>query len=144
MGGFDPPKGLRRNTVLIKTQDKFDAASAILEMLLQDPRKYCNMCGSDYLKGKKTTCCEHPQVGSHYEHLMAVVKQNKMRQTENSNSYGSGEETNLRGTLAMPPILFNEWCFIFQKRFGEKLLGNHNDMIKMMKRFPYLRTCERV
>lgn len=137
-GGGQPPPTSRRK-MLIQTTDKMDAASSILELLLQDTRKYCNFCGADY---KGLQCCESPQIGSHYEHLIAVVKQNKAKQHANDNAYGSSKH--IRHALAIPPILFNEWNNLFLKRFNEKLLDKPKDMHDMMRRFPFLKTCERV
>jgi len=129
--------------VLIKTQDKWDAAYALLNMLLKDPERYCNMCGTKY-SITKPYCCEQPQIGSNFDHLSAVVKQNKTRISYNKNSLGMGREKKMRSCLAMPPVLFNEWCNAFKELYGVKLFDKPEDMHACMRRLPFLRTCERV
>lgn len=126
---------------LIKARGKWDAAYDLLNLLLKDKERYCNMCGA---KWQEKPCCEAPQIGNHIEHLTALVQQNKTRVKNNKNAYGEGRESKMRSAMAMPPVLFNEWCASFEKLYGEKLFKTPSDLHTCMRKMPFLMTCERV
>jgi len=127
---------------LIKTRGKWDAAYDLLNLLLKDSSKYCNMCGQAWTG---TVCCDQAQIGSHNDHLMAVVKQNKQKIANNKSATGSmNEKTGMRSCMSMPPVLYQEWSAAFFKLYEVKLFDKHEDMINCMKKMPFLNTCERV
>ena len=130
------------NTVtLIKARDKWDAAYDLLNLLLKDTERYCNMCGA---KWETKPCCESPQIGSNLEHLTAVVQQNKTKIANQKNALGMSENKLMRSSIAMPPVLFNEWSGAFERLYGEKLFKTPKDLHKCMRKMPYLMTCGRV
>ena len=128
--------------MLIKTRDKWDAASDLLNLLLKDNSKYCNNCGNNWDKKRKTACCEKPEVGSHFTHLKCVVRQNKTRIKNNNDGLGRSKKKTMRSSMAMPPVLFNEWCMAFERLYKEKLLKTPEDLHTCMKRLPFLMTCD--
>jgi len=128
--------------VLIKTRGKWDAAYSLLNLLLKDTHKYCNMCGTPYRPGMKP-CCDQMQMGSHQDHLTAVVKQNKQKISDNVNCFGAGKKSSLRHCMSMPPVLYQEWSKAFFKLYEVKLFDTHKDMLDCMKKMPFLKTCER-
>lgn len=132
----------RKNTLtVIKARDKWDAAYDLLNLLLKDNEKYCNMCGATW---KNKPCCESPQIGTNYEHLQAVVKQNKTKIQINENACGTNKSNTMRSAISMPPVLYQEWCKAFETLYGEKLFKTPSDLHTCMKRMPFLCTCERV
>lgn len=127
--------------MLVKTRGKWDAAYDLLNLLLKDTEKYCNMCGQKWI-GKP--CCDSMQVGTNYDHLMAVVQQNKTKIANNKNAVGVGRENKMRYAMSMPPVLYNEWCMAFEQLYGEKLFKNAKDLHECMRKMPFLKVCETV
>lgn len=127
--------------MLIKTNDKYKSARAILELLLKDKTLYCNWCGDDYIHG--FVCCENPQIGSHADHLKAVIKQNRIVRETRNNDFASTDDKSFRWGVSLPPRFLREWEKCFKTSQGEKLLGK-GDLNKFMKEFPQFCVARRV
>jgi hypothetical protein len=130
--------------VLIKVDDKWDAAKAIINTWGKDQTFYCGNCDEEFMPEfhKYEACCENPAMGRNVDHLMAVIKQNKMTKQLNKDQYGStGQNNGLRVCLSFPPRLLQTLEEYFRSH-NEKLFNNVEEMHKFMKRFPALCKCE--
>jgi len=120
--------------MLIRTNDKFLAARAILNTILKDKRLYCNWCGAAY-DPNDFPCCDNPQVGSHIDHLKGVIKQNKEIRKTRKNDFASLKNKSFRWAVSFPAGLWHEWERCFKNSQKEKLL-KPGELTKFMKEFP--------
>ena len=128
---------------------KWDAAEALLSLLLKADEIYCEACGETYNE-KFPQCCDDPLLGTHKHHLKELIKAIKDSNQLNFNVYGSNKAGNLRSCFAMPKKLMLEWMALFEKEHDEKLFRSYDkklykiDVRNAMRKFPYLCRCEKV
>lgn len=127
--------------MILKTKSKWQAARAMLNIILQDKRFYCNWCNADFNtdsvdeNGKWIPCCENPQIGRHLDHIKRIIRQNKSIQESRKNDFASTDDKTLRWGVSLPPRIFQLWNMGFIKSFNCKLLDNNQDMHEFMKEF---------
>ena len=129
--------------MLVKTQNKWIAARALLNTILKDNSFYCNWCNKDW-NPKEFPCCEAPQVGRHIDHTKGIIKQNKEIRETRKNDYASNDDKTFRWGISLPPRVFTLWGKAFCDTYGEKLLKDDKDLIKFMKEFPEFRIPKKV
>lgn len=112
-----------------------------MNTILKDSTVYCNMCGLDYAV-ETHPCCEEPQLGTHMQHVMMVVKQNKELRKSRRNEFASTKDASMRWGASLPPRFFEEWDRGFRRTYKEKLIRDQKDFRKFMKKFKAFTICE--
>lgn len=119
----------------IRTTDKWVAVKAFINTWLRDETRYCNNCGMDFI-ADGNSCCDNPQYGTNAEYMVALLKQNKLRQESRKNEFASNDEKTFRlGVSILPRLLedLEEYCATTMK---EKLWVDNKELNEFMRRFP--------
>ena len=129
--------------MLIKTKSKMDAVQALHNTLMKDKTVYCNNCGDDFHK-EMFPCCERPDLGTHLQHCLRVVRHNAEIRKSRDNALAQ-TENKLRWAISLPPRYLSDLERMFENsQQGRKLFETDKDLVAFMKRFPKFCTCERV
>ena len=120
--------------MLIKSSNKKEAYTAVINELLKDNRAYCNYCGKSW-DGTPNPGCEDPQVGTNADVLSAVITQNISIRDSRNNDYASTKNKSLRWGLSIPGFVY-EALHHYEKSHNRKFLGSNDDINWFMKNFP--------
>ena len=126
---------------------KWDAAEAILKLIIKDPALYCYNCGEKFRK-ELYPCCPDPLVDTWRNHLAILKDEIKEANKMNANKFGSIKGKAMRSCITLPPVLLHMWSKIFESQYGEKLMRTQDaklykqDVRNIMRRFPMFRRCE--
>ena len=119
----------------VKTTDKWTAIHAFINTWLKDDTKYCNNCGMDFIPDGMA-CCDNPQYGTNKEYMVALLKQNKLRQETRKNDFASDDKKSLRLGVSILPRLLDDLEQYCETTMKEKLWKNDHELNEFMRRFP--------
>jgi hypothetical protein len=120
--------------MLIKTNNRFEAYTAVINECLKDPQLYCNNCGKTFFTGD-SKCCDDPQIGDNAGFCSAIIKQNIETRELAKNCHASFENNAMRHGLSLPPFLY-EALKNYEARHGAKFLDSKDDINWFMRKFP--------
>lgn len=120
--------------MLVTNSDRKAAYTAVINMLLKDPRVYCNNCGMTYYPDKPM-CCTDPQIGTNWNIVEAVVKEVRELRDSAKNEHGSFAKGTIRLGLRIPPFIY-EALDNYEKSHGRRLIMSDKDIKWLMKNFP--------
>jgi hypothetical protein len=120
--------------MLVTNGDRKSAYTAIINLLLKDPRIYCNNCGMSYWPDKPI-CCADPQIGTNYAVVQAVIKEVRELRENAKNNHASFAKGSMRLGLRIPPFIY-EALENYEKSHGRKLIESDKDIKWLMKNFP--------
>lgn len=121
--------------MLIKTNNKWEAIRAFINLWLKEKTLYCNWCGAVWNDSNTQVCCERPQIGTNWEHTREIIKQNRRRRQQAKNSYGSTDDKSMRVAISMPPKLLMDLEAYVKMTGNGKLFNNPAELISFMKEF---------
>lgn len=135
MGGAKPT--LQAIFMLVKTSDRKSAYTALINMLLKDPRVYCNNCGLSFYPKKfaEEVCCSDPQIGTNYDVVKAIVAEVRELRATAKNNHASFANGATRLGLRIPPFIY-EALETYEKSHGRKLIESDKDIKWLMRNFP--------
>lgn len=119
----------------VVTHDKWLAIRAFINVWLRDETKYCNHCGQDFIPDG-VACCENPQYGTNKEYMVALIKQNRLRQETRKNEFASDDKKTLRLGVSILPRLLEDLETYCETTMKEKLWKDNKELNVFMKRFP--------
>jgi hypothetical protein len=120
--------------MLIKTSNRFEAYTAVINECLKDPQLYCNNCGKTFFTGD-SRCCEDPQIGDNAGVCSAIIKQNIEKREVLKNDHASFHGNAMRLGLSLPPFLY-EALKNYESKYQRKFLDSKSDIDWFMKNFP--------
>ena len=120
--------------MLVTNSNRKAAYTAVLNMLLKDPRVYCNNCGMTYYPDKPF-CCTDPQIGTNYDVVLAVMAEIRDLKETAKNEHASFAKGSMRLGLRIPPFIY-EALENYEKSHGRKLIESDKDIKWLMKNFP--------
>lgn len=127
-----------------KTTNKMKAIRAFINTWLKDSTLYCNNCGARFRDNVIDSCCLDPQIGRNKDHLMGVIKQNKMIQETRKNKFAAMEDNTMRWGISIAPKLMTDLENYFAVNFQEKLFNNNKELRQFMKAFPEFRIAKEI
>lgn len=123
--------------MLIKTSNRREAYTALINQLLQDPTRYCNNCGTPFRPGMPR-CCDEPEIGTNADVAMAVADQCRMYRETAKSDYACGQTKALRFGISLPVFIYQA-LDNYEKKHGRKLIRSDKDIIWLARNFPQFR-----
>lgn len=115
----------------IKTKNRLDVIESLINVALKDSTPYCNNCDKNY---DGSQCCDDPQVGTHIEHVKALIIDNELIKERNLHETGKSAEGTMRLAFRLPPRIYHILHNYF-KAYGEKFPKDTEELYALMKRF---------
>lgn len=119
--------------MLIKSSNRKEAYTAVINQALKDPRKYCNNCGLDYVQG--AVCCHDPDIVNNMSVAKRIIKECREIKYHHKNEYASTTNKTMRACLKLPPFLY-ELLKRYDELHGNKFLASKEDITWFMRNFP--------
>jgi hypothetical protein len=126
--------------VLIKSSNRKEAYTAVLNQLLRDNRLYCNNCGEPW---RNKVCCEDPQIGTNADVAKAVAAQCKFQRENAQNAYACTKGKHIRFGISLPPFMY-EALDNYEKLHGRRLMRTKEDVYWLARNFPMFAIPERI
>ena len=120
--------------MLIKSSNRKEAYTAILNQLLTDKRLYCNTCGKDWRPGEKR-CCEDPQIGTNWDVARAVIAQCTAFRESRDNDHAAIKNRSMRWGLSLPTFFYDA-LDKYEKLHGRRLINSDKDINWLIRNFP--------
>ena len=128
--------------MLIKTNDKWQAAKALINVWLKDKTIYCGNCDADYDK-RFFPCCDEPVLGTNFDHTKAIVEGIKDQKKIALNEYASNKKKNFRSTVKIPRRLYG-LLDRYYKNHGTKLFENESEVRQFARKFKMFKVPVRI
>ena len=120
--------------MIVTNSDRKAAYTAVINMLLRDPRVYCNNCGMSFYPDKPL-CCADPQIGNNNDVVKAVIAEVRELRERAKNEHASFAKGTMRLGLRIPPFIY-EALDNYEKSHGRRLIMSDKDIKWLMKNFP--------
>ena len=120
--------------MLIKTTNKKDAYTALINTLLKDPTQYCSECGTPFHRGMPK-CCEEAQIGTNMEICSAIIAQVREARETRQNAFASTKNKSLRWGISLPAFIY-EGLRDYEAKHHRKFLDKTEDIVWFARNFP--------
>lgn len=119
--------------MLVKNEDRRAAYNSVINTMLRDRTKYCNLCGAKWVQGVR--CCEEPEIGTNWDIARAVIEDCRYLRESAKDDHASFANKSMRLGIKLPVFIY-EALENYERSHGRKFLDKEEDIMWMSKNFP--------